>query len=154
MTFFESPLTRVIFFQVRDAAAKFKILTETACAHFEKKDPFLIVVEDDKAGLFVDELLWKTPPTSFLPHLFSDAPCQDKVVITKTKQNINQAKIAFNLCPTPLLIEGPFSLIYEFEDLSSSHKANLASLRFDAYKAARYRIEARPQQSDNQKFKQ
>lgn len=152
MTFSET--TRVIFFQVRDAASKFKLLTETAQTHFEKKDPFLIVVEDDKAGLFVDELLWKIPPTSFLPHTFTDIPCQEKIVITKTKQNINQAKIAFNLCSTPLLIEGPFSLIYEFEDLSSPHKANLASVRFDAYKAARYRIEARPQPSVNQRIKQ
>jgi DNA polymerase IIIc chi subunit len=135
--------TRVVFFLVRDNSSKLKKIAETALAHFEKKEPFLILVEDERSQQFVDELLWKLPETSFLPHIAADEPTTDRIAICKSKKNVNNARIAFNLCPTPLLIEGPFRIIYEFEDLSAPNKKNLSSLRFDAYKQAGYLIEAR-----------
>ncbi len=142
MTLSDLPI-RVVFFQVKDPAAKLQKIVETAQTHFEKNEPFLIVVEDSKALSFVDELLWKLPATSFLPHVATDDPTTERVVITKQKQNINNAKAVFNLCPTPLLIEGPFRIIYEFEDLTSSAKKQLSNARFDAYKQAHCLIEAR-----------
>ncbi len=135
--------TRVVFFQVRDNAAKIKRIIEMAHTHFEKREPFLILVEDARSQQYVDELLWKTPETSFLPHQALDDETSERIAITKVKKNINKAAIAFNLCPTPLLIEGPFRLIYEFEDLTAPNKKNLSSLRFDAYKQAGHLIEAR-----------
>lgn len=135
--------TRVIFYQVRDAAAKLKFICEMAQTHFEKQEPFLILVEDAKAQEFVDELLWKFPETSFLPHVVCDETTKDFVAITKTKNNVNQARVAFNLCPTPLLIDTPFRIIYEFEDLTNPSKSKLSSLRFDAYKAAHFLIESK-----------
>ncbi len=134
--------TRVIFFQVRDAKLKLQRLVEMAQTHFEKKDPFIIFVEDTKAQSFVDDLLWKLPETSFLPHSATDDTTKDLIAITKSKTNVNQARSAFNLCPTPLLLEGPLRLIYDFEDLTSPSKKELSSLRFDAYKHAHYLIEA------------
>ncbi len=134
--------TRVIFFQVRDTKLKLQRLAEMAQTHFEKRDPFIIFVEDIKAQTFVDDLLWKLPETSFLPHTATDDTTKDLVAITKSKTNVNQARSAFNLCPTPLLLEGPLRLIYDFEDLTSPSKKELSSLRFDAYKQAHYLIEA------------
>lgn len=135
--------TRIVFFQVADNPTKLKRIVEMAHAHFEKKEPFLIVVEDEKSQKFVDELLWRLPLTSFLPHIASDAPTTDLIVITKVKNNVNQAQAVFNLCPTYLLIEGSIRSIYEFEDLSTPSKKNLSSQRFDAYKQAGFSIEAR-----------
>jgi DNA polymerase IIIc chi subunit len=143
MSYPNPPTTRVIFFQVREIASKLKMICDTAQSHFDKKEPFIILVEDAKAQEFVNELLWKTPETSFLPHVVSDESTKDLVAITKTKNNVNQARFAFNLCPTPLVIETPFRIIYEFEDLTNPHKSKLSSLRFDAYKAARFLIESR-----------
>ncbi len=139
----EPPLTRVVFFQVKDVPTKFHRLCETAKSHFEKKEPLLILVEDEKAQKFVDELLWKWPQTSFLPHLATDEETKDWIGIAKVKKNINNARIAFNLCSTPLLLEGPFRIIYEFEDLTEPNKTKLSNLRFDRYKEARFLIEAR-----------
>lgn len=138
-----SPITRVIFFQVRDNITKLKRICETAQSHFEKKDFFSIFVEDEKAEIFVDELLWKLPETSFLPHAIADQPSQERVVITRSKKNFNDSRVVFNLCPTPLSIEGPFKIIYEFEDLTNPSKQRLSSLRFDAYKMMGFSIEAR-----------
>ena len=41
------------------------------------------------------------------------------------------------------MIEGPFRIIYDFEDLTSPNKQHLSALRFEAYKQAGYTIEAR-----------
>ncbi len=135
--------SRVVFFQVSENAAKLKKIVEMARYHFGKKEPLLIFVEDEKGGNYVDELLWKFPPSSFLPHSASDESTREFIAITKTKKNVNQAKIAFNLCPTALLLNEPYKIIYEFEDLTAPVKKNLFSLRFDAYKKAGFFIEAR-----------
>jgi DNA polymerase IIIc chi subunit len=135
--------TRVVFFQLREIKEKLHRLPEQAAFHFERKEPLIILAEDEKAALYVDELLWKAPPTSFLPHTFSEEAISDYIVINRSKKNVNQARYAFNLCPTPLLIEGPFKIIYDFEDLTSPSKQQFSALRFDAYKKAGYLIEAR-----------
>jgi DNA polymerase IIIc chi subunit len=136
-------MTRVVLFQVKDAKEKLLRLAETASFHFERKELILILVEDEKAEQYVDELLWKVPATSFLPHTVINASSKEFVAITRTKQNLNQAHYAFNLCPTPLLIDGPFRIIYDYEDLTTPHKKQLSSYRFDAYKKASWAIEAR-----------
>ena len=117
-------------------------IVETARIHFGKNEPFLFFVEDEKALNFVDELLWKLPETSFLPHVASEEPTQERIAITKTKSNVNNALYAFNLCPTPLLIHG-FKIIYDFEDLTAPNKKSLSSLRFNAYKQAKMPLESR-----------
>jgi DNA polymerase-3 subunit chi len=139
----EAPFTRVVFFQVRDSKSKLQRLCETARSHFAKKEHFLILVEDEKGASFVDDLLWKLPETSFLPHAVAESETRDWIAIAREKKNVNGARVAFNLCSTPLLIDGPFRIIYEFEDLTAPSKKQLSSLRFDAYKEANFIIEAR-----------
>ncbi len=131
--------SRAVFFQVRKPNEKLARLTSICAAHFEKKEPIIIFVEDEKGALYVDELLWKSPSTSFLPHTVEG---EDLVCITSSKKKFGEPRIAFNLCPTPLLLEG-FKVVYDFEDLTSPIKQNLSALRFDAYKKAGYLIEAR-----------
>lgn len=139
----DTPPTRVVFFQVKEAAAKLKCICETAAACFNRREHLIIFVEDAKAQDYVNDLLWKFPETSFLPHAASDEATRDFIAITKLKTNVNDAKIAFNLCPTPLLIGSPFRIIYDFEDLTHPSKNKLSSIRFDAYKAANCLIESR-----------
>ena len=134
---------RVVFFQVSDASSKLNWVAQMAQFHFAKKERFLIIAEETKALTFTDELLWRHPPNSFLPHAIVDQPCVEWIALTKEKKNLNDARYAFNLCPTPLLIEGPFRIIYDFEDTSSPNKKLLSQIRFDAYKQARFLIESR-----------
>lgn len=140
MTFSEK---RAVFFQVKDNRSKIARIVETAHYHFERKEKFLILVEDQKGEEFLDELLWKSPPSSFLPHVVSGALIDEWVVITRVKENLNGAKFVFNLCSTPLLIDGSFRIIYDFEDLTSSNKQNLSTTRYDAYKQNQFSIVAR-----------
>ena len=131
--------SRAVFFQVRKPSEKLTRLTSICAAHFEKKEPIIIFVEDEKGAQYVDELLWKSPPTSFIPHTMEG---NDLITITSGKKTFGEPRIAFNLCPTPLLLDG-FRIVYDFEDLTSPIKQNLSALRFDAYKKAGYLIEAR-----------
>lgn len=134
---------RVIFFQVKTPKEKIDRLIETVTSHFEKGENSILFVEDEKAQHYVDDLLWKMPNFSFLPHAISDFATKEKTVITRSKTNINEAKYAFNLCSTPLLIDSPFKIIYEYEDLTSPGKQQASQNRFDAYKKASFLIEAR-----------
>jgi DNA polymerase-3 subunit chi len=136
--------TRVIFFQVKDNLSKLKKISEISNLHFERREHFLILVDDTKALQFVDELLWKLPDSSFLPHIATDEPTQEKIAIAKVKKNINNSRFVFNLCPTPLLIESPFKIIYEFEDLAAPNKKSLSAQKFDSYRKLGYLIEAHP----------
>ena len=135
-------LTCVVFFQVFNTALKLKRITETARFHFGKKESLLFFVEDDKALHFVDELLWKLPETSFLPHSVAEQKTIERIAITKAKLNLNSAAFAFNLCSTPLMVPG-FKIIYDFEDLTAPNKKSLSSLRFNAYRAAKMPLESR-----------
>ncbi len=138
----ESSETRVIFFQVADSSAKLKSIAETAKKHFIHRDSLIFFTEDEKAQSFVDELLWKFPPHSFLPHVAVDTITTERIAITKTKENVNHALFAFNLCSTPLFLSG-FKLIYDFEDLSTPNKKSLAESRFSAYRKAHFLLESK-----------
>lgn len=134
---------RVVFFQVPDPITKINCLIETINYHFSRKEHILIVAEEDKALAYVDELLWKHSADLFLPHAIVDCEGPEWIALTKIKKNLNNARYAFNLCPTPLLIEGPFQIVYDLEDVSSPSKKTLSASRFDGYKMAHYSIESR-----------
>lgn len=136
-------LPRVLFFSVKDMKAKLGKLVSTAHMHYAKQEHLLFVVQDPQGAQFLDELLWKEPEESFLPHRISDAPVNDLIVITQQKKNLNGARYLFNLCPTPLFFTTEAKIIYEFEDGSSPNKHQFSQKRFEAYKSAKYPIEAR-----------
>jgi DNA polymerase IIIc chi subunit len=131
--------SRVIFFQIKTPLDKVQCLTSTAQNHFSKKERLIIFVENDASLEYVDNLLWKFPAASFLPHSIAETDIQEWIAITKGKKNFNNAHYAFNLCSTPLLIEG-FRVIYDFEDTTSPNKKLLSQSRFDTYKQALFAI--------------
>lgn len=136
---FERLTCSVTFFQVRSSQEKFRHIAEMCRFHFRKKEPFLLFVEDEKGENFLDEFLWKYPENGFLPHKILSEAENILIAITKLKKNLNGAKYAFNLCPTPLLLPG-LRKIYEFEDSSSPNKQTLSSMRFASYKQAGYAL--------------
>jgi DNA polymerase IIIc chi subunit len=125
---------RVIFFSVRSAQEKIDRLTEVALEYFQKKERLLFFVEDDRGLQFVDDLLWSYPKESFLPHSIASEDTKEWIAITKGKINLTQAKTAFNLCSTPLLVE--MALIYDFEDQTNPQKQMRSQIRFEAYRKA------------------
>ena len=134
--------SRVVFFQVKSAKEKLSKICDMASFHFGRKEHFLIYSPDDKAEEFVNELLWRQPAESFLPHSISQENSDDWIVITKKKEDFKRARFIFNLRPTPLLLD-TFQIVYELEDLTSLNKKMLSRKRFEAYKSLGWIIEAR-----------
>lgn len=103
---------KVQFFKVQTNSDKlFKIIT-TSQFHFDKKIPLTILVPNEKVQEYIDELLWKSPPSSFLPHGTDDL---ETVQIKVFSNNVSYQKHIFNLCPFEIL-PSSFISIYDFED--------------------------------------
>ena len=130
---------RVTFFQVRNDQMKCTRLLDVAHEYFEKKYPLLFKLPHKKALKYLDLLLWKFPRNSFLPHLITDHPCSDLIVLTLSDKNPNQARSIFNLTSSP--ITNPmFNIIYTLEDLNSTEKQLIAKQHYQIYKSVGYKI--------------
>ena len=101
----------------------------------------MIKAPDVKSLEFIDQLLWRFPIDSFLPHIIKDTSCKDYIVITTSRENPNNASAIFNLTKDPIdLSKNSFNRIFEFEDLSNKQKVESAKNRFDHYKSKGYTI--------------
>lgn len=135
----ENSFKRVTFFQVTNDAMKKKQLVVIAQEYFEKKQPLLFKLPNKKALEYLDLLLWRFPPDSFLPHVIKDTPCSDFLVLTSSEENPNRARSVFNLTSHP--ITNPFfTTIYAFDDLSSSQKNSTSQKHYQTYKTQGYFI--------------
>jgi DNA polymerase IIIc chi subunit len=134
--------SKVVLFQIKDVKSKLIKLLQISMHHFEKKEKLLIQVDNEISQKFVDELLWKSPIDSFLPHSSSDNMIEDFIVITKSKKNINQALYLFNLCQDVTSLDTSFKIIYDFDDYTTMTKQAFSQKRFLAYKNASLLIEA------------
>lgn len=132
---------RVTFFQVKSDTEKRGRIIRLATEYFEKKEPLVIQLPHQKALEYVDLLLWRSPKESFLPHTIKDVPTKDLIVLTSSKNNPNEARSVFNLCPDPVENQtSSFIKIYELEDLVSTQQHHAAQRRYKAYKSAGYNI--------------
>jgi len=132
---------RAIFFQIKNNKSKLQKIVEIAYYHFSKNEKILFISADDSSVQFVDDLLWKTPKTSFLPHFTSSTYIDEKVVVTSKRENLNNAKYIFNLCPNPLMLDD-INIIYEFEDFTASGKLQLSRKKYELYKERKFFIES------------
>jgi DNA polymerase IIIc chi subunit len=133
---------RVVLLEVTSNQKKISLLFDILKNHFEKKEHIILFVADDKSMKYVDELLWKIPEQSFLPHSCHNDKTDDFIIITKKRDNLSGAKFAFNLSPTPLL-QKEFLVIYDFDDKTAPHKKMLSQKKFQAYKESKWVIESR-----------
>lgn len=115
----------VIFFPIHTAPEKLSKITETARLHFTRSEPILFFVPDETAWKFLNELLWKIPPESFLPH-------PSKLIHIRLKLD-PQVLAVFNLCPDPVPHNG-LKTLYEFEDHSSPDRKQLSDAKYQTYK--------------------
>jgi len=129
----------IILFQVSNNREKLNAMIRIAQESFNKKNPLLIRLPHQKALEYVDTLLWRSPKDSFLPHVVTDNPCQDLIVLTTSETNPNQAHTIFNLCVHPVLNEDLFfTRIYEFEN--NKKKDALDQKRYQRYRSQGYSI--------------
>jgi DNA polymerase-3 subunit chi len=123
----------VRFLKVFSQADKMQAICTMAQRCFDEEKSILFFTASEEAAAYADLLLWRFPPESFLPHIRSESATQETIVITTAAQNINQAKILFNLSPLPAPHWELFPLIYELYDTSHSDKVNAAQQKMSFY---------------------
>jgi len=134
MTKNQSPT--VYFLSVTDNTTKLNSICNVIQDHFYKKETILISVASDEAAVYIDTLLWKMPEESFIPHLIAKNTVNERVVITTSQTNLNQAGVLVNLCSTMPTNINDFNVIYELMDRTHPEKEILANKRKAAYEAA------------------
>ena len=133
-------LPNISFIRVTDNRTKLMRLCSTLLHHFLQKENVLITVQDQKTAHFLDDMLWRMPEESFLPHVLTESPTEEQIVITTGRKNLNQAKILFNLCPQSSQICGQFPVVYELLDETDAGKEKLSLQRQGAYLSVGYPV--------------
>lgn len=127
---------KILFLPVKDNSSKIHLIHRCVHKTIEKSNKMLITVPNEEAAKYMDALLWRLPPDSFLPHAIIQKPTDDWVAITTvTDQNLNLASCLFNLCIHLSPISQQFKEIYEFYDETTAEKSQLTQDKIKAYQA-------------------
>jgi DNA polymerase III subunit chi len=121
------------FLTVTQPQTKLLKLCAVAQDHFDKKQPLAFVVADPETARFVDELLWRLPQDSFLPHTVGSDRAAIITILTALPTDPPFPAL-FNLLPTPLDPKDLFHTIYEWDDQTSPAKQTLSKQRYQSYK--------------------
>lgn len=132
---------KVIFYTVKTLTAKIHYLLQTGSLHFTQKEKLQIIVPDTRALTFIDELFWKEPKESFLPHsVSSPIPFYDLLYICLAEDALEDYSFVFNLCPTPYTPHPRVKVLYELEDCSHPDKKALFQTKFKLYQSLGYTL--------------
>ena len=132
--------SRVVFLTVKTPQEKCQKIVQVATELFREKEPLCFLTASPKAETFIDELLWKEPLDSFLPHRKASSSVKDLIVISSGFPAPNGAKSLFNLTGKALTGSDDFKTIYEFEDQTSESKKELTKELYKSYKQACFQI--------------
>lgn len=135
---------KIIFIEVKKSLEKIINIIQITKWHFEKlylnkssKKILVFLVSDEKSKKFIDDILWKEPKISFIPHSVNKLD-----FITITKEEIKDASYIFNLTESPLSIL-PKEIIYEFDDQTDLKKMQISKKKYKFYKEKSLTIESK-----------
>lgn len=129
----ETQSPTIIFLKVADNQSKMALICDTVHKHFLAGEVVLLTVPNGDAANYLDQLLWKFPAESFLPHSVSEKASNDPVVITTGKSNPNNAVVLFNLLPDVNPGYNTFKVVYELFDETHPEKLRLSQQRQQIY---------------------
>jgi DNA polymerase IIIc chi subunit len=124
---------QIFFISVSDNLSKLSIIGKVCQKHFLLRESIQIQVQDENSAKFIDDLLWKNPIVSFLPHNIASSECNEKIIITTTPRNLNQASILINLTSKASTIVDEFALIYELLDKTNQEKHQFSLEKIKTY---------------------
>lgn len=126
-------VSNILFLTVKSQSAKLQALISVARHCFSSKTPVIYSVASEEAAVYLDELLWKFPSESFLPHAIITKPARELIAITTGLENFNQASVLFNLRPESHPCVTAFPFVYELFDETHPIKFAQAEARKEAY---------------------
>lgn len=90
-------MAEIHFLKVSDNPQKLTKICQVVQHYFNLHKALLILVPNQEVAEYIDQLLWKIPEESFLPHSIVNSSSTEKVIITSMAQNFNEASIILNL---------------------------------------------------------
>lgn len=132
----------ITFLKVASQEAKINTICSLIQHFFDQFKKILILVPNIEAALYLDELLWRYPEVSFLPHCITNEKSLNPILITTTINNLNEASVLLNLtteAQLPFISE--FDFVYELQDETHSQKLLAAKNRQEVYQASNYKIQ-------------
>jgi DNA polymerase-3 subunit chi len=132
--------TVIQFIRVATNHIKLTKLCETIQRHFDLGQSIMVATPGEEVSNYIDQLLWRLPEESFLPHVCANQPVKERIVITTSQKNLNEASILMNLCPQIASFPNEFELIYELFDETQPAKTEIASGRLESYKQQGYEV--------------
>lgn len=131
----------IIFLKVTTNQEKLLSLTKIIQKHFDLSDQTLIFTPTDEIARYIDHLIWRLPEDSFIPHIISNEPCKDSVVITSKKENINKAQVLINLAQDAYSPCQEFQIVYELYDQTHPSKEESSKQRHASYINSGYSVQ-------------
>lgn len=131
----------IIFLKVTTNQEKLFSLTSIIQKHFDLSDQTLIFTPTDEIARYIDQLIWRLPEESFIPHIISNETCRDRVVITSKKENINKAQVLINLGQDAYAKCQEFQIVYELYDQTHPSKEESSKLRHASYINSGYSVQ-------------
>lgn len=133
-------MTHILFHTVTDNNSKLSRIAHIVQEHFYKKDKILIFVPSDEAATFLDQLLWRLPEGSFLPHAIVKGPSNERIAVTTVSENVNHANVLINLVQAVPAHAQQFERIHELMDLTHPAKKELSEKRLEEYTALKLSV--------------
>ncbi len=121
------------FLRVTDTTTKLNRIVNTVSEHYLSGERVVIFVPNEQAATYIDELLWRMPQDSFLPHAIAESGTEESVAITRSERNVNRAKIALNLSPGLCKELESFEKVYELSDQTDPKKAKQSQEKLLGY---------------------
>lgn len=125
--------TQIIFLAAKDNQTKLSNIVNTVAKHYANKEKILIHVANEAVAKYVDDLLWKQPPDTLLPHKVATSPAKEYIIITHTLHNLNNAEIVINLTTDLYPNFQQFSIVYDLFDETSQEKQQYSQLKQKKY---------------------
>lgn len=129
---------KIIFLRVPTKELKLLKLIDVIHRHFLNRDKVLISCPNEEVAIYMDQLIWKLPEDSFIPHLITSDPTDEKIVINYDKKNPNDAEVMINLSGDIYLKSEPYKIIYELYDETHPEKEESSKKRFNDYHSHGY----------------
>lgn len=85
--------------EVRSGQEKLNRLVELIQERFLQGQRIQVSAPSALALHFLDILLWKHQPSSFLPHVQTEGASEERIVLSTSNFNLNQADVCFYLQP-------------------------------------------------------
>ncbi len=123
----------VTFLATPNNQQKIKAICSTVEHHFLLEDSLLILAPSEEAAAYLDQLLWRFPESSFLPHAIAQQPTEERIAITTREENLNQARVLLSLLPNLSSIWQQFPHVYELMDTTHPEKQILSENRLKQY---------------------